>query len=130
MTKSEGKKFTEQIEVAGEQLVGKINELMKEGNARRVVIKDQDGKELVTVPLNLGVAAGGLVALAAPGLAAVGALAALVTKVKLEVERSGPAGEATVRSEAAEGPASSAGDGPGPTKTTGPNGSDDPTGHA
>lgn len=91
MANSESKKFTEQIEVAGEQLVGKINELVREGNARRVIIKDHNNKELMSVPMNWGVAGAGLVALAAPGLAAIGAVAALVTKVKLEVERTGDA---------------------------------------
>lgn len=83
------KRFTERVEVAGDQLVSKVNELVKEGNAKRVVIRDHDGKELLSLPLNIGVAAGGLVTLAAPGLAALGALAALVAKVTLEIERSG-----------------------------------------
>lgn len=81
------KRLTEKVEVAGDQLVAKLNELVKEGSAKRVIIRDNEGKELLSVPLNLGVAAGGLVTLAAPGLAAVGALAALVAHVHLEIER-------------------------------------------
>lgn len=82
--------FTEKIEVAGDQLVSKVRELVKDGSAKRVIIKDQHGKELLTIPLNMGVAAGGLVTLAAPGLAALGAVAALVAKVQLEIERVHP----------------------------------------
>ncbi len=86
--------FTERMDVASHQLVGKVRELVQDGNAKRVVIKDQDGKELLTVPLTMGVAAGGVLTLAAPMLAAIGAVAALVTKVQLEVVREGTPGEA------------------------------------
>ena len=82
-----GKKIVEQIEVAGDQLVNKVKELYSEGGSKIVHIKTHDGRELLAVPMNVGVTGGALVALAAPLLAAVGALAALVTKVKLEVER-------------------------------------------
>lgn len=82
-----GKKFVEQIEVAGDQLVGKVKELYADGGSKIVHIKTSEGKELLSVPMNIGVTGGAIVALAAPLLAAVGALAALVTKVKLEVER-------------------------------------------
>ena len=86
---SAGEKRTrvEEFEVAGSGLVERIKELVQDSSTRRVVIKTQDGNELMTVPLTIGVVAGGLVAWAAPLLAAVGALAALVTKVKLEVVR-------------------------------------------
>lgn len=84
---SKTRKFTEQFEVAGEELVTKVKELMADSSARKVVIKNDTGKELLTVPLNVGVAAGGLAVLAAPVLAAVGALAALATHVRLEVVR-------------------------------------------
>ena len=85
----QGKKRTriEELEVAGSALVERIKELVQDSSTRRVTIKTQDGNELMTVPLTIGVVAGGLVAWAAPLLAAVGALAALVTRVKLEVVR-------------------------------------------
>lgn len=79
--------FVERIEVAGDQLVAKLNELLHDINARRVVIKDQRGQELLSLPLNVSVVAGGLLSVASPVLAAVGALAALVARVHLEVER-------------------------------------------
>lgn len=81
------KPFVDKIEVAGDQLVAKLNELLHDINARRVVIKDQRGQELLSLPLNVSVVAGGLLSVASPVLAAVGALAALVARVHLEVER-------------------------------------------
>lgn len=84
------KQFVEKIEVAGDQLLGQLNVLVRDLNARRVVIKDQHGRELISLPLNVSIAAGGLATLASPMLAAVGALAALVARVQLEVEREEP----------------------------------------
>jgi hypothetical protein len=88
--------FVETIEVTGSQLVERIKELVKESNTRRVIIRTTDGEELMTMPLTFGVVAGGLITLAAPLLAALGALAALVSRVKLEVIReiAEPAAEA------------------------------------
>ena len=77
--------FVEEIEVAGNELLDRVKELMKEGSARRVTIRSSEGTELMTVPLTIGVVAGGLITIAAPLLAALGALAALVTRCKLEV---------------------------------------------
>jgi hypothetical protein len=79
--------FTEQVEIAGSQLVERVKELLQESNARRVIIKNTEGEELITLPLTFGVVAGGLITVAAPLLAAVGALAALVTRVRLEIVR-------------------------------------------
>lgn len=79
--------FVEEIEVSGSNLIERFKSLVQEGNTRRVVIKTQEGHELMTVPLTFGVVAGGLVAWAAPLLAALGALAGIVTRVKLEVTR-------------------------------------------
>ena len=74
--------------VAGDQLVEKVKELVAEGSAKRIVLRSSEGKELFSLPLNVGVAAGGVVTLAAPLLAAIGAVAALVTKVQIEIVRS------------------------------------------
>ena len=89
MSENEDKKrtFIEEIEVAGSELLDRIKDLMKEGNTRRVTIRTSDGTELMTVPLTVGVVAGGLITIAAPLLAALGALAALVTRCKLQVVR-------------------------------------------
>lgn len=77
------KKSTETFKVKGGQLLDKVKELVKEGNVRRIIISDKDGKTLVELPLTIGV----IGAVLAPVLAAVGAIAALVTECSITVER-------------------------------------------
>lgn len=73
----------EKYEVKGEDLVGKIKQLIKEGNVRKITISDKKGKELASFPLTVGV----IGAVLAPVLAAIGAIAALVTECTITVER-------------------------------------------
>lgn len=99
-----GKKtFTEEVEVLGSQLVQFVKDLVEEGNVRQLRIKASDGDTVLETPLTIGAVAGSIVALAAPWLAVLGVIAALVTHVKVEVVRevdetetkeddSGPAG--------------------------------------
>ena len=79
--------FTEQIEIAASELVDRTKELIGEGNVRRLIIRNQDDEVLLEVPLTAGVVVGGAVTIVAPVLAALGALAALLTHVKVEVVR-------------------------------------------
>jgi hypothetical protein len=79
--------FTEEIEILGDQLVQKVKDLLAEGNVRQVRIKASDGDIVLETPLTIGVVAGGAVALAAPWLAILGVIAALVTHVTIEVVR-------------------------------------------
>lgn len=79
--------FTEEIEVTGHQLIDEINRLLAEGNIRKLQIRSEAGDVYLTVPLAAGVVAGGVVALTAPWLAVIAAVAGLLTKVKLEVLR-------------------------------------------
>ena len=79
----EEKVRTEEFTVNGEGLVAKVKELVHEGNIRRVIIKNEEGKVLVEFPLTLGVVG----ALLAPTLAAIGAIAALVTNCIIVIER-------------------------------------------
>jgi hypothetical protein len=79
--------FTEQIEIAASDLVERSKELIEEGNVRRLIIRNQDDEVLMEVPLTAGVVVGGAVTIVAPVLAALGALAALLTHVKVEVVR-------------------------------------------
>lgn len=76
---------TEEFKVNGEDLLKKVKEIIKEGNVRRLTVRDKDGKDLVVLPLTLGVVGIAL----APVLAAVGAIAALVTECTIVVEREG-----------------------------------------
>ena len=75
---------TEEFRVNGEELLAKIKQLIHEGNIRRIIIKDKEGKVLIEFPLTFGVV--GLVLL--PTLAAVGAIAALVSEATIVVEKS------------------------------------------
>jgi hypothetical protein len=79
----------ESIKVEGGQLLDQFRRLLHEGNVRRIVIS-RDGNPIVEFPLTLGVVGAALL----PPLAAVGAIAALVTDCTIEVERDQPEGEA------------------------------------
>jgi len=80
--------FTEEIELAGSQLVERIKELVAEGNIRTIRVKTPDAEDpFIELPLTGGVVGGGVLLLAAPWLAAIGALAAIVARVKIEVVR-------------------------------------------
>ena len=80
----EEKYRTEEFRVDGEQLIAKIKSLLKEGNIRRVIIKDKAGRVVFEIPLTFGVVG----ALVAPQLAAIGAIAALLTEATVVVEKS------------------------------------------
>ncbi len=79
--------WTEQIEIAGSELVDRTKELIAQGNVRRLIIRTSDDEKLLEVPLTTGVAVGGAFTLLAPVLAALGAMAALLARVKVEVVR-------------------------------------------
>ena len=74
---------TEEFKVEGEKLLAKIKELIHEGNIRKVIIKDKDGKTMMEIPMTLGMVG----VLIAPQLAAIGAIAALLTEATLVVEK-------------------------------------------
>ncbi len=79
--------WIEEIEIAGSQLVERLKDLIAEGKVRRLIIRNAEDKVLVEIPLTAGVAVGGVVTLIAPVLAALGALAALLTRVKVQIVR-------------------------------------------
>ncbi|MEZ4236071.1 MAG: DUF4342 domain-containing protein [Myxococcota bacterium] len=79
--------WTEEIEIAGRDLIGCVENVIREGNVRRVIVRDAAGTVLLELPLAAGVAVGGALVLAAPVLAALGALAALVTNCRLQIVR-------------------------------------------
>jgi hypothetical protein len=77
---------TEEFTIEGSQVVEKVKELIHQGNIRRVRLIHK-GRPLIDVPLTAGVGVAAVTVLAAPVLAALGAIAALVTECTLEVER-------------------------------------------
>lgn len=74
---------TEELTIRGEELIATVKELVHQGNIRRITIKNREGKVLIEVPLSLGVVG----ALLLPTLAALGALAAIVSECTIVVER-------------------------------------------
>lgn len=85
-TREKAAETFQEIKLAGNQLVDKLRELVEEGNVRRIVLK-KDNRVLFELPLTVGVGAGAAAVLVSPMLAAVGAVAALVSDVTLVVER-------------------------------------------
>jgi len=81
--KKTSSKEGELFKVSGDELLKKIKELIKEGNVRRISIKDKNNKTIIDIPVTIGVVG----TLIAPVLAAVGAIAALVTECTISVER-------------------------------------------
>ncbi|MEW6617389.1 MAG: DUF4342 domain-containing protein [Patescibacteria group bacterium] len=79
----EEKTTKEEFRVSGEEVITKVKELVKEGNIRRLIIKNEEGKILVEFPLTIGVVGAALL----PVFAAVGAIAALVTNCTIIVEK-------------------------------------------
>jgi hypothetical protein len=73
----------EEIKVTGGKLVAKLKEIIHEGNVRRIILKNPDGRVLMDVPLNAGIAGAALL----PFWAAIGAIAVLATDYVLVVER-------------------------------------------
>ena len=73
----------EEFTISGDEVVAKVKELVREGNVRRLIIKNEDGRTMLEVPLTIGVIGAALL----PVFAAIGALAALATRCTIVVER-------------------------------------------
>ena len=74
---------TEEFHVTGDRVISTLKSLLEEGNIRRVILKNEDGKTMIEIPLTLGVVG----ALLLPVWAAVGAIAALAARMTIVVER-------------------------------------------
>ena len=83
MTDKKSKGPREEFKLEGSQVVEKIKELIHEGNVRRIIIENEEGRTLIEIPLTIGVVG----ALLLPVLAAVGAIAAVVTNCTIRVQR-------------------------------------------
>lgn len=86
----EEKNLNEQIEVAGSQLVDRVRSLIEEGNVRRLILRNPEGRVLLEIPLTAGVAVGGALLWLNPLLAGLGAIAALIARVNIEIVREEP----------------------------------------
>ena len=81
------KKKSNEFEFNGSELNKRIQEIIKEGNIRKIIIRKESGEILLEIPLTAGVAVSGVMTLFIPQLAAIGAIAALISKVKVEIVR-------------------------------------------
>jgi len=79
---------TEEHRINGEELVARVKELIREGNARRIIIKGENGSSLLEIPLTAGVVGAFLM----PAMVALGAIAALAAHYTIVVERESPEG--------------------------------------
>lgn len=86
----DNRSITERVTVAGSELVETVKRLIAEGNVRRLIIRKPSGEPVMDIPLTAGVAVGGFVTVLAPLIAALAAIAALVVKVEIDIERVPP----------------------------------------
>ena len=81
--KKQGKTKTEEFRLNGGEILNKVKEIIHQGNVRRIILKDDQGKTFMEIPLTVGVVG----AIVAPILAAVGAVAALASNLTIVVEK-------------------------------------------
>jgi hypothetical protein len=74
---------TEEFKLEGSKVLDKIKDLIHQGNIRRIILKNEAGKTLIEIPLTLGLVGAALL----PVFAAVGALAAVATRMVIVVEK-------------------------------------------
>ncbi len=77
------KKKQEEFKVEGKKVVSKIKALIKEGNVRKITVKDSKGRIILSLPVTAGV----IGAILLPPLIVVGGLAAMLTECTITVER-------------------------------------------
>jgi len=80
-------KKSDEFTVSGDNLLNKVREVIHEGNVRRIILKREDGDPFLEIPVNAGLAVGVTTLAIAPWLVAIGAVAAMVSKVTVVVER-------------------------------------------
>jgi hypothetical protein len=69
-------------------LVGKVKEIVRDANVKRILVKDEKGKLLLSIPVTWGAAGAVAMITLAPWLAALGVITAVVTRCRVEVEKS------------------------------------------
>lgn len=88
-TKDRARVTIEEIKLKGGQVLDKVKEVIEKGDARRVSLH-KDGRTLIEFPLTIGVGGATAAIVLAPTLAAIGAIAALVSDVEIRIERLEP----------------------------------------
>lgn len=82
-TQEQSRTRTEEFKLDGAQVIAKIKELIHQGNIRRIIVKNDEGRTLIEIPLTLGLVGVALL----PVYAAVGAIAAMATRMIIVVEK-------------------------------------------
>lgn len=83
MSDNQQKNTTEEFTISGDAVISKVKELVREGNVRRIIVKNDEGRTMIEIPLTLGVVGAVLL----PVWAALGAIAALAASLTITVER-------------------------------------------
>jgi hypothetical protein len=83
----EERTWSEEIELAGNQLVEQVKEWIAEGNVRRLILRTPDNSLILEIPLMAGAVVGGVLTFFAPLLVVLGALASVFAQVKVEIVR-------------------------------------------
>jgi Domain of unknown function (DUF4342) len=84
---TEEKIGVEEFTITGDALVAKIKELIHQGNIRRIILKNEEGRTLIEIPLTVGVVGGVISAALFPVMAAVGAIGAMVAHLTIVLEK-------------------------------------------
>lgn len=87
-TDAREKVTSEEFKITGDALVSKVKALIHEGNVRRIIIQNEEGRTLIEMPLNVGVIGGVIGAAVSPVIVALGAIGAMVAHLTLVIERS------------------------------------------
>jgi hypothetical protein len=82
---AEGKTWTEEFKASGGEILTKVKELIRQGNIRRIILKDEHGKIFMEIPLTVGIVGAAFL----PVIAAIGTIAALVSNLTIVVEKVG-----------------------------------------
>jgi len=101
---SDDKTRYEEFKISGDDLLTKVRELLREGNVRRVFLKNEEGATILEIPLTAGLAVTVITAAFSPVLVAVGAIAALLAQVTVGVERPVPDNEQPSTTQPSSGP--------------------------
>jgi len=86
-TEAQEKVTSEEFKITGDALVSKVKALIHEGNVRRIIIKNEEDRTLIEMPLNVGVLGGVIGAAFSPVIVALGAIGAMVAHLTLVIER-------------------------------------------
>jgi uncharacterized membrane protein YvbJ len=79
----QGKFVTEEFSVAANDVLKRVEELIHEGNVTRIIVKDESGRQLIEIPVTVGIVG----VLLAPWMAALGVIAAIATRCNILVEK-------------------------------------------